>query len=181
MAAGLATGALAIAVASPTDLVKVRMQASTGGKPRYASAMSAYGTIVRTEGLGALWTGLGPNVARNAIINAAELASNDAIKQAMLEAGAPDGVPVHLGAGLGAGFCAVVCGSPVDVVKSRMMGKEESGGPPPATAARGAGSRSRPAGGDSLPVPCRPARRGRESTRRIVAAARGLLAPAAAG
>lgn len=33
------------------------------------------------EGLGALWTGLGPNVARNAIINAAELASYDQVKQ----------------------------------------------------------------------------------------------------
>jgi hypothetical protein len=32
------------------------------------------------EGIGALWTGLGPNVARNAIINAAELASYDQFK-----------------------------------------------------------------------------------------------------
>lgn len=31
--------------------------------------------------MGALWTGLGPNVARNAIINAAELASYDQVKQ----------------------------------------------------------------------------------------------------
>jgi solute carrier family 25 uncoupling protein 8/9 len=31
--------------------------------------------------LTALWKGLGPNVARNAIINAAELASYDEIKQ----------------------------------------------------------------------------------------------------
>lgn len=29
----------------------------------------------------ALWTGLGPNIARNAIINAAELASYDQVKQ----------------------------------------------------------------------------------------------------
>lgn len=35
------------------------------------------------EGVGALWTGLGPNVARNAIINAAELASYDQVKQVM--------------------------------------------------------------------------------------------------
>ena len=33
------------------------------------------------EGVAALWTGLGPNVARNAIINAAELASYDQVKQ----------------------------------------------------------------------------------------------------
>lgn len=33
------------------------------------------------EGIGALWTGLGPNIARNAIINATELASYDQLKQ----------------------------------------------------------------------------------------------------
>lgn len=33
------------------------------------------------EGLAALWTGLGPNIARNAIINAAELASYDQVKE----------------------------------------------------------------------------------------------------
>ena len=64
VAAGLATGAAAIAVASPTDLVKVRMQAQPG---RYGSALGAYATIVRTEGVRALWTGLGPNVGRNAV------------------------------------------------------------------------------------------------------------------
>ena len=34
-----------------------------------------------------LWKGLGPNIARNAIINAAELASYDQIKQSMLASG----------------------------------------------------------------------------------------------
>ena len=114
---GLATGALAICVASPTDLGKVRMQAEgklpAGAPRRYPSALGAYSAIVRTEGVAALWTGLGPNVARNAIINAAELASYDAIKQQILAVpGVEDGVPVHLAAGLGAGFFAVVCGSP---------------------------------------------------------------------
>ena len=99
-----------------------------GAPRRYPSAFSAYTTIARTEGVAALWTGLGPNVGRNAIINAAELASYDAIKEAILATGVPDGVPVHIGAGLGAGFFAVVCGSPVDVVKSRIMGKQEKGG-----------------------------------------------------
>lgn len=37
------------------------------------------------EGVGALWTGLGPNVARNAIINAAELASYDQVKEVISE------------------------------------------------------------------------------------------------
>ncbi|KAG2670029.1 hypothetical protein I3843_14G063600 [Carya illinoinensis] len=122
--AAFLTGAIAIAVANPTDLVKVRLQAEgklpAGVPRRYSGALDAYFTI---EGLGALWTGLGPNVARNAIINAAELASYDQVKQMILRIpGFMDNVLTHMLAGLGAGFFAVCIGSPVDVVKSRMMG-----------------------------------------------------------
>ncbi|KAF7816055.1 mitochondrial uncoupling protein 2 [Senna tora] len=125
--AALFTGALGIMVANPTDLVKVRLQAEgqlpSGVPRRYSGAMDAYLTIARQEGLGALWTGLGPNIARNAIINAAELASYDQVKRTILTIpGFTDNAFTHLVAGLGAGFFAVFVGSPVDVVKSRMMG-----------------------------------------------------------
>ncbi|XP_078178592.1 mitochondrial uncoupling protein 1-like [Carex rostrata] len=124
--AALTTGAIAIIVANPTDLVKVRLQSegklAAGAKRRYSGALSAYATIIRQEGLGALWTGLGPNIARNAIVNAAELASYDQVKQTILKIGFADNVWAHLLAGLGAGFFAVCIGSPIDVVKSRMMG-----------------------------------------------------------
>ncbi|RVW56637.1 Mitochondrial uncoupling protein 2 [Vitis vinifera] len=118
--AALITGAIAIAVANPTDLVKVRLQAEgklpPGVPRRYTGALDAYYTIVRQEGLAALWTGLGPNIARNAIINAAELASYDQIKQTILKiSGFTDNLLTHLLAGLGAGFFAVCIGSPVDV------------------------------------------------------------------
>ncbi|KAL1359795.1 hypothetical protein HN51_005145 [Arachis hypogaea] len=125
--AAFTTGAVAIAVANPTDLVKVRLQAEgklpAGVPRRYTGSLNAYSTIVRQEGVGALWTGIGPNIARNAIINAAELASYDQVKQTILKIpGFTDNVVTHLLAGLGAGFFAVCIGSPVDVVKSRMMG-----------------------------------------------------------
>lgn len=125
--AGLTTGAIAIAVASPTDLVKVRLQVEgklPAGVPRsYSGALNAYYTIIRQEGLGALWTGLGPNIVRNAIINAAELASYDQVKQTILKISwFSDNMFTHLLAGLGAGLFAVCIGSPIDVVKSRMMG-----------------------------------------------------------
>jgi solute carrier family 25 (mitochondrial uncoupling protein), member 8/9 len=126
IAAGLTTGALGITVANPTDLVKVRMQSEgklPAGTPRkYPSAFAAYGIIARQEGLAGLWTGWAPNVARNSIINAAELASYDQIKSSILAMGVPDGIGAHLLSGLGAGFFAVCIGSPVDVVKSRVMG-----------------------------------------------------------
>ncbi|XP_077238817.1 mitochondrial uncoupling protein 2-like [Tasmannia lanceolata] len=125
--AALTTGAIAIIVANPTDLVKVRLQVEgklpPGVPRRYSGALNSYATIVKQEGFKALWTGLGPNIARNAIINAAELASYDQLKQTFLKIpGFEDNVLTYLLAGLGAGFFAVCIGSPVDVVKSRMMG-----------------------------------------------------------
>ncbi|KAF2535301.1 hypothetical protein F2Q70_00005481 [Brassica cretica] len=125
--AALLTGAIAIIVANPTDLVKVRLQSEgklpAGVPRRYAGAVDAYFTIVKMEGVSALWTGLGPNIARNAIVNAAELASYDQIKETIMKIpGFGDSVLTHLLASLAAGFFAVCIGSPVDVVKSRMMG-----------------------------------------------------------
>lgn len=126
IAAGLTTGALGIMVASPTDLVKVRMQAEgklpPGTPKKYPSALSAYRIIVKEEGVAALWTGLTPNVMRNSIINAAELASYDQFKQTFLGVGMKDDVFTHIASALGAGLVACTVGSPVDVVKSRVMG-----------------------------------------------------------
>ena len=126
IAAGLTTGGVGIAIASPTDLVKVRMQAEgklpAGAPKRYPSALAAYGIIAKQEGVAALWTGLTPNVMRNSVINAAELASYDQVKSTLLKAGMEDNVPTHILSGLGAGFVACCVGSPVDVVKSRVMG-----------------------------------------------------------
>ncbi|ACO61286.1 mitochondrial carrier family [Micromonas commoda] len=131
VAAGLTTGAVGITIASPTDLVKVRMQAEgklpEGAPRRYPSAFKAYGIIAKQEGVAALWTGLSPNIMRNAIINAAELASYDQVKSSLLSAGMSDGVPCHILSGLGAGFVACVVGSPVDVIKSRVMAGRYSG------------------------------------------------------
>lgn len=126
VAAGLTTGAIGISVASPTDLVKVRLQAEgklpAGAVKKYPSATAAYGIIVKQEGFLALWTGITPNIMRNSVINAAELASYDQVKSSLMATGMEDGVPLHLLSGLGAGFVACCVGSPVDVVKSRVMG-----------------------------------------------------------
>jgi|TARA_B110000305_G_C19306282_1_gene571722 hypothetical protein len=59
---------------------------------------------------------------RNSVINAAELASYDQYKQTFLAKGwLQDGIPCHLVCGSLAGFNACVVGSPVDVLKTRIM------------------------------------------------------------
>lgn len=51
------------------------------------AAMPARPPGCRQEGVRALWTGLGPNIARNAIVSASALASYDQVKQTLLKSG----------------------------------------------------------------------------------------------
>lgn len=55
VAAGITTGAFALCIAQPTDLVKIRMQSTSG---RYEGCLHAYRTIVRDETVRGLWKGL---------------------------------------------------------------------------------------------------------------------------
>lgn len=58
--AGCTTGALAVTIAQPTDVVKVRFQAQVslrGVKKRYSGTLNAYKTIAREEGMRGLWKG----------------------------------------------------------------------------------------------------------------------------
>ncbi|NXG69785.1 UCP3 protein, partial [Baryphthengus martii] len=123
--AGCTTGAVAVACAQPTDVVKVRFQA-LGALPdsarQYSGTWDAYRTIAREEGVRGLWRGTLPNIARNAIINCGELVTYDLIKDSLLRAQLmTDNVPCHFVAASVAGFCATVVASPVDVVKTRYM------------------------------------------------------------
>lgn len=76
----MTTGAIGISVANPTDVVKIRMQAQGRLPPAerpYRSSMDCYSKIVADKGPLGLWIGIVPNIMRNSIINAAELASYD--------------------------------------------------------------------------------------------------------
>ncbi|XP_078395236.1 mitochondrial brown fat uncoupling protein 1 [Cetorhinus maximus] len=123
--AGSTTGGLAVLLAQPTDVVKVRFQAQRnlrGVPKRYNGTIQAYKSIAKEEGVRGLWKGTLPNVTRNAIVNCSELVTYDLIKEAILRNKLlTDNLPCHLLSAFGAGFCATVAASPVDVVKTRYM------------------------------------------------------------
>ncbi|XP_012707126.2 mitochondrial uncoupling protein 2 isoform X1 [Fundulus heteroclitus] len=125
--AGSTTGAMAVAFAQPTDVVKVRFQAQirepeNGFVKRYSGTIDAYRTIARDEGLRGLWKGCLLNITRNAIVNCSELVTYDIIKERILMSKLmTDNVPCHFTAAFAAGFCTTIVASPVDVVKTRFM------------------------------------------------------------
>ncbi|XP_053312633.1 mitochondrial uncoupling protein 2 [Spea bombifrons] len=122
--AGSTTGAMAVALAQPTDVVKVRFQAqaNVSNARRYKGTMDAYKTIAKEEGMRGLWKGTAPNITRNAIVNCTELVTYDLIKDTLLRSNLmSDNLPCHFTSAFGAGFCTTVIASPVDVVKTRYM------------------------------------------------------------
>ncbi|XP_032905918.1 mitochondrial brown fat uncoupling protein 1 [Amblyraja radiata] len=123
--AACTTGGLAVALAQPMDVVKVRFQAQKniqGARKRYNGTLQAYKSIAKEEGVQGLWKGTFPNIARNAIVNCSELITYDIIKETILRNKLlTDNFPCHFLAAFGAGFCTTVVASPVDVVKTRYM------------------------------------------------------------
>ena len=87
VAAGVAAGGAASALANPTDVVKVRMQADgrlrqlLGTAPRYEGTLHALRAIGAAEGLGSFWRGAMPNMARAAVVGGVGVSAYDHTKQ----------------------------------------------------------------------------------------------------
>jgi len=123
--AGLTTGAIAMCFAQPADVLKIRLQAQgrvlPGEKPLYSGMIDCARKGIAKDGVFGLWRGLTPNVCRNSIINAVELATYDQIKQILLGLSFADTPSTHCICAFSAGFAATCIGSPFDVVKTRVM------------------------------------------------------------
>lgn len=126
--AGAVAGAISQIVASPTDLVKVRMQAQ-GKLPielRYRGTLHAFTSIYRSEGLLGMWKGVVPNAQRAALVNLGELATYDTGKRFLLNTGKfQDNVICHTASSVISGFVGTLCSCPADVVKTRMMSQRD--------------------------------------------------------
>lgn len=118
---------IAQVVASPADLVKVRMQADghmvrQGLQPRYTGPLDALHKIIRDEGFKGLWRGVLPNVQRAFLVNMGELACYDHAKHFVIRNEiANDNILAHTLASMMSGLSATTISCPADVVKTRMM------------------------------------------------------------
>jgi len=130
--AGGGAGAIASAVANPTDLMKVRLQTDGMLKDaegnlmpkKYTGMINCLTTTIKEEGVAALWTGVGPTVGRATALAAAELASYDEAKTQLLKTGYfSPGLLLTATTAFISGYISTVASSPFDVVKSRVMGQ----------------------------------------------------------
>lgn len=128
--AGLTAGGLAAMVGNPADLALIRMQ-SDGLKPlaerkNYKSVIDALGSIARSEGVAALWSGAAPTVVRAMALNFGQLAFFSEAK-ARLKANTDLSTRTQtLSASAIAGFFASFFSLPFDFVKTRLQ-KQQKG------------------------------------------------------
>ena len=126
-ALGMTAGGFAQLVASPTDLVKVRLQMegkrrAAGLPARQDTMLGVASAVVKEGGVIALWRGAVPNVQRAALVNLGDLATYDQAKSHLVAAGWPaDSAVTHFLSSLAAGLAAATMGTPADVVKARVM------------------------------------------------------------
>ena len=123
--AGSVAGIVADIVTHPIGTIKTRLQvqgASAGSSSlaQYGSIGDAASRILRAEGVGALYRGVGIVVATAAPAQGLFFVGNDAARSALAATSCPSGAAHFL-----AGFFAQLCGSllwvPMDTIKERMQ------------------------------------------------------------
>lgn len=147
MLAGATAGCIGSAIASPTDLIKIRLQTAyatgSGDNSMIKTAISIY---QNEGGISALWRGVGANIQRAALLTGCQVSFYDRIKNSIKDAlsllfdkksnlvscdvsennnttATPKKEPLLLFAtsALSASFFTALITSPVDVARTRLM------------------------------------------------------------
>mmetsp|Transcript_43420 Transcript_43420/g.130235 ORF Transcript_43420/g.130235 Transcript_43420/m.130235 type:complete len:292 (-) Transcript_43420:300-1175(-) len=128
LAAGSISGSIASAITNPTELVKTRLQDRSN---KHKGSLAVIRHVIATEGISGLWGGVGPGVARAALVTACQCGTYDEFKRlVLLRTGWGECVSTHLTASMMAGFVATTVTNPVDVIKTVVFtGGKEIGGP----------------------------------------------------
>jgi len=128
---GMISGGFAQFCASPTDLVKVRMQMEgqrllQGQKPK--TMVQVLSEVVKGGGgVRGLWKGCVPNVQRAALVNLGDLTGYDQAKKMLTSPSnyglglSPESKVTHALASIVSGLVAATMGTPADVIKTRVM------------------------------------------------------------
>mmetsp|Transcript_3588 Transcript_3588/g.7550 ORF Transcript_3588/g.7550 Transcript_3588/m.7550 type:complete len:292 (-) Transcript_3588:104-979(-) len=119
--AGGTAGALAITVFNPTEILKTQIQ----NAPEEIGMSYVIRRVIKRDGLLGLWAGLGPNITRTFLVNAAELGTYDHAKNALVPL-VGEGLLAYVGASGIAALVSASVSTPADVIKTRLM--QQAGG-----------------------------------------------------
>ncbi|KAJ8654966.1 hypothetical protein O0I10_009362 [Lichtheimia ornata] len=128
--AGLAAGTTeAVCVVSPADLVKIRLQAQRNSladpmdTPKYRSFSHAFVTIIKEEGIGALYKGVGLTALRQATNQAANFTAYQELKKQARNFQKVDELPSYQTLVIGgiSGAMGPLSNAPIDTIKTRIQ------------------------------------------------------------
>jgi len=117
-------------IASPTDLLKIRMQTDRqkNNPPKYNGIRHCFSSVYAEAGFIGMWRGVGPNVYRAAAVNFGEIAAYDLCKrQVLVTTQWEDGPAVHSLAAVLSGLSSTIMSCPFDVMKTRLMAGSHTG------------------------------------------------------
>jgi len=128
--AGLAAGGIAAFIGNPADLALVRMQSdglkSVEQRQNYRSVVHALTSIIKSEGVTALWSGATPTVVRAMSLNLGQLACFAEAKAQLKTHTSLSAQTQTFTASAIAGFFASFLSLPFDFVKTRLQ-KQQKG------------------------------------------------------
>ncbi|XP_073277138.1 mitochondrial succinate-fumarate transporter 1-like [Primulina huaijiensis] len=136
MVAGFGAGVLeALVIVTPFEVVKIRLQQQRGLSPellKYKGPVNCAQMIIREEGFLGLWAGATPTIIRNGTNQAAMFTAKNAFDGILWRKHDGDGKVLlpwqSMISGFLAGTAGPVCTGPFDVVKTRLMAQNRSGG-----------------------------------------------------
>lgn len=134
--AGFGAGVLeALAIVTPFEVVKIRLQQQRGLSPellKYKGPIHCARMIIREEGLFGLWAGAAPTVMRNGTNQAAMFTAKNSFDVLLWKKHEGDGKVLQpwqsMISGFLAGTAGPVCTGPFDVVKTRLMAQSRGRG-----------------------------------------------------
>ncbi|XP_010220925.1 PREDICTED: kidney mitochondrial carrier protein 1-like, partial [Tinamus guttatus] len=124
---GVLSGVISSAIANPTDVLKIRMQAQ--GSMIRGGMMGNFIQIYQNEGTKGLWKGVSLTAQRAAIVVGVELPVYDLTKKHIIMSGfMGDTVYTHFLSSFTCGLAGAIASNPIDVVRTRMMNQSWQNG-----------------------------------------------------
>jgi solute carrier family 25 oxoglutarate transporter 11 len=124
MAAGVLAGGIAATACCPVEVGLVRSQADgqlpVDQRRNYRGLLDCIKRVSAEEGVPALWRGVGPTVARGAVVSCTQLASYDQAKE-ILEPVLGAGLPLFVSCAMTSGLIYCTASLPLDISKTRIQ------------------------------------------------------------
>jgi solute carrier family 25 (mitochondrial uncoupling protein), member 27 len=118
--AGALAGGTAQLVASPTDLIKVKLQTQKLTNNKSYTPFQIIKSVYKKDGVRGFYYGWKPNVSRAVLVTVGELVAYDTGKQYLLNY-MDDTFYCHALASINSGFWSTFLSTPADVIKTRIM------------------------------------------------------------